>query len=256
MKISRAFKLIAKTGLILLITGMLFLLVYFSFKWCQYNELFVVNSIYIIGNDITDDNEILKICQVLYNRNMFSINVKAVQQKLEKLPYIHAACISRLFPSSLVVRIYERKPLSFVKLKKLYVADEDFVLLPLPRSSRNLSLPVINYQLTPVPEINQMDRIKDKDILSALSIVRSAKYELENLYKHISEVVITRDGFSIITTDRGIPVYLGKYNLKHKLKILLKFQETIGDNRAYTQFHYIDLRWRKQIIVGSSRKRG
>jgi len=255
-KISDILKLITKVILALLVAGLFSLLIYFSFKWCQYNDLFAINSIYITGNNITDDNEILKICQELYNKNIFSINEKAIQRKLEKLPYIYAACISKFLPSSLVVRIYERKPLSFVKLKQLYVADENFTLLPLPEANRSLSLPVINYQLTPVPKINQMDKINDTNILSALNIVKSAKYEFKSLYNHISEVVITNEGFSIITTDRGIPIYLGKDNLKHKLRILLKFQETIGDSRTYTQFHYIDLRWKKQVIVGSSRKRG
>ncbi|MBO8131072.1 MAG: FtsQ-type POTRA domain-containing protein [Candidatus Marinimicrobia bacterium] len=241
---------------ILLFIAIFTSIIYLSLYWCKYLEIFNIKNIYITGNHITLKEDILKISKKYISQDIFLIHTDSLQKSLSDLPYVKVASVSKIFPSTILIRIEEREPLSFLKLDRLYVVDEDLTLLPLPKAKIHLNIPIISYNSDKKLKIRLLQMIENKDLVEAIQLIKNAKYNYPSIYKHLSELVIEDKEFKLITIDQGVPIYLGKGNWDYKLKVLSNFQQKAGIKNIYSSFRYIDLRWKKQIIVREKRTRG
>tara|TARA_B100000287_G_scaffold180297_1_gene170331 strand:- start:164 stop:415 length:252 start_codon:yes stop_codon:yes gene_type:complete len=70
------------------------------------------------------------------------------------------------------------------------------------------------------------------------------------IYDNISEFVFNEDSeYEIILKNGRTRIFLGSQNLQLKIKYLESFQETLKEEKNITDFRYIDLRFKNQVIV-------
>lgn len=108
---------------------------YFSDKWNAFNDSaaslmknvgFEVDDVLINGRVRTSMDEINKALEAPTGKLITSLDLKQMQQNLERLPWIKSASIYRQLPSLLIVDIQERTPIALWQHKnKHYPLDED-----------------------------------------------------------------------------------------------------------------------------------
>ena len=80
--------------------------------------------------------------------------------------------------------------------------------------------------------------------------MKFTKDNYSTIYDNISEFVFNEDSeYEIILKNGRTRIFLGSKNLQLKIKYLESFQETLKEEKNITDFRYIDLRFKNQVIV-------
>ena len=93
-------------------------------------EVFNIKKIEIVNNQILDGSEIKKDLIFLYKENIFSINEKEIKERIEKNNFIESFEIKKIYPSSIKIKIFEKKPIAILydKKEKFFYTDKGDVI--------------------------------------------------------------------------------------------------------------------------------
>ena len=81
-------------------------------------KVFNIKKIEIKNNLILNNDEIQKDLNFLYQRNIFSINEKEIKESIEKNNFIESFEIKKIYPNSIKIKIFEKKPIAILQDKK------------------------------------------------------------------------------------------------------------------------------------------
>tara|TARA_Y100000768_G_scaffold364364_1_gene324751 strand:- start:1080 stop:1739 length:660 start_codon:yes stop_codon:yes gene_type:complete len=81
-------------------------------------KIFNIKKIEIKNNEILDSNAIRNDLNFLYKKNIFSLNEKEIKEKIEKNNFIESFEIKKIYPSSIKIKIFEKKPIAILHYKK------------------------------------------------------------------------------------------------------------------------------------------
>jgi len=88
------------------------------------SSIFTVDSIEVRGNKHYTAEEIINMGHAVPGRNLFyGLNKKETEEYLEQNPYIKSAKVSRKLPSTMVIKVTERKE------KLAFRYDDDFLIM-------------------------------------------------------------------------------------------------------------------------------
>ncbi len=214
---------------------------------------FKLEQIEISGNEILSKAEVLKqLGLVEKGVRLLEIDPATVKSKLSKLAFIRSVSVVHSLPSTLRIRIVERKPVAFVYGRGLNLVDDEGFILPLPKSAHVWHLPVIRnlgeklgiqgaYALSP-------KLYRAVDILAFINRLQAPLPAL------VSELDFSNDAYLNIVLTQGAGVLKVDYT---------KYEEQLykasGFFRDYvdfdkTPFQYVDVRFKDQIVVKNKRK--
>ena len=100
-----------------------------------YTPVFHAKTITVTGERQLSEQRILKIAGIGPGTNVFHANLGAVERRLERNPWIADAVVTRHLPSTLTVRVSERRPVALTRAadgRLVYVAVDGTVLAPAP----------------------------------------------------------------------------------------------------------------------------
>ncbi len=230
------------------------LLIQGSNTWCNYVELFDITEINIIGNTILSNQEILRLANVHTDTSLRSINIPAVQKRLESNPYVKAAAVSRELPNRLNVLISERIPICYINHNSLLLLDKDGIILPIPEQAIGTNLPVISGFENDSVDYYPGFYVPNQNILNIVETISQALITMPDLFSQISEIHYWKDDSCILYTVKdGTPIFFGKKKLSEQLDILAHFQNRLQGKRNLSDYQYLDLRWEKQIVAKERR---
>ena len=240
--------------LLFLSTSLIFSIIYGSINWCEYKELFNIDSIEVKGCYILTPQEIIEIVGTSSETNILDLDLSSIQTKLEESPYIKAAIISKQFPNYLEILIKERVPICYINHDNLALIDGEGIALPLPKKHLETNLPVISGFDSDSLIYKLGYLVPNEELLNVVNIINETMHFSPELYSEISEIHYQKNSnFTLYTIDGGTPIYLGKGNLSKQLNILAQFQCLLYNKRYLNDYQYIDLRWEKQIIAKERR---
>jgi len=240
--------------LLFLSTSLIFSIIYGSINWCEYKELFNIDSIEVKGCHILTPQEIIEIVGISSETNILNLDLSSIQTKLEESPYIKAAIISKQFPNYLEILIKERVPICYINHDNLALIDGEGIALPLPKKHLETNLPVISGFDSDSLIYKLGYLVPNEELLNVVNIINETMHFSPELYSEISEIHYQKNSnFTLYTIDGGTPIYLGKGNLSKQLNILAQFQCLLYNKRYLNDYQYIDLRWEKQIIAKERR---
>ena len=211
-------------GLILLI----FLSTY-RFK-NDYNilKVFNIKKIEIKNNLILNNDEIRNDLNFLYQRNIFSINEKEIRESIEKKGFIESFEIKKIYPSSIKIKIFEKKPIAILqdKKEKFFYTDKG-------------------------------DLIKYSNIkkFENLPIVFSNKDSFNYFYKQLVKINFPIDqikSFYFFETNRWDLLTVNNKTIKLPIKNYgksLKSFLRINEKDEFTKFKVFDYRINGQLIL-------
>ncbi len=93
-------------------------------------KIFSIKKIEIKNNEILDSNEIQKDLDFLYQKNIFFLDEKEIKEKIEKNNFIESFEIKKIYPSSIKIKIFEKKPIAILydKKEKFFYTDKGDVI--------------------------------------------------------------------------------------------------------------------------------
>ena len=93
-------------------------------------KVFNIKKIEIKNNQILDGNAIQKDLNFLYQKNIFFLNEEEIKESIEMSNFIESFEIKKIYPSSIKINIFEKKPIAILydKKEKFFYTDKGDVI--------------------------------------------------------------------------------------------------------------------------------
>ena len=234
-----------KSKLLLIINCLLLLsIISLSIIYVKHINLYNKNNIIVFGNEYVDKDKILKEIQLNQSKSIFEYDLDSIQNNIENIEFIKFAKISRVLPSTIVIEIIENEPNILVVFDEVkYFFDKDKTPLHANKKSINFfPVPIMSFHNEPFVGL------ENSKLVNALEFVEKTNKIHSEFYKSLSEIIYFNDYLTLVTDGRT-KIKLGSNNLDYKIKILKEFQKTIKNQKNLSDFSYIDLTIKDQIIV-------
>jgi cell division protein FtsQ len=204
------------------------------------NALFFTNSDYALKSiEVTSDGNltreaILRAADVAEGKNIYSISLPKVQEKLAALPQVEESRIQRILPNKLVITIQERRPVAWVvphdtniasfNFENAYLVDRRGILLKTKSlAPEYLGLPLIIGVDTSNCQAGQP--LEQDDVKAALDLIRSSAEILQGRFQ-IQSIDVSK-GYCLTVTDKQhATVEFGMDEIEsqlHRLNIVLNY---------------------------------
>ncbi len=129
---------------ILISVSLLILLTSITFQQKITISEFNLNKILIENNFILKEAEIQKLLDPIYNRNLIFLQNKEIEALLTQNTFIGGFKVQKKYPSTLIIRIFEKKPIAILYNKKnKYYLSENIDLIEYKKLSNYQNLPSI-----------------------------------------------------------------------------------------------------------------
>lgn len=213
--------------------------------------LFDLERIVVSGNAALTDQEVVDLTRVPLGTVLFDLPLDSIQTGIETNPYVLTSQISRQFPRTLFIEIKEREPIAYLNLNGRFLCvDTNTFVMPVPPSrGKGLPLPIFS-GFTASDSIVQNTVSSNRDLNRMVKLLTEIHRDYPAFHRQISELIKNGDDeFTVYTSDSATKIYLGQDYLTQKIQLLAAFWHTLGDRKTWNDYDYIDLRYRKQVVV-------
>lgn len=179
------------------------------------NSLFFANADYAIKSiEVTTDGNltreaIMRAADVAEGKNIFSISLPKVQEKLAAMPQVEESRIQRIMPNKLVISVQERRPVAWVvspetnvgtfNFENAYLVDRRGILLKTKSlAPEYLGLPLIVGVDTSNCQAGQP--LEQDDVKAALDLIRASSEILQGRFQ-IQSINVSK-GYCLTVTDK------------------------------------------------------
>ena len=193
-------------------------------------------------------SQIMDVLGADIGRNIFRISLDDRKKQLEEIPWVESATLMRLLPSKMRIKIQERTPVAFVRIRsKIQLIDANGYVMEMPAHNRvKYSFPVVA-TTGEEPQSTLAARMK---IFS--TVVKDLDSSGANFSKDISEIDLTDPDDARITVEDpngALVVHLGSANYLDRYKIYVRH---IAEWRQqFNKLESVDLRFNGQVIVNA-----
>ena len=196
------------------------------------SSLLQVNKIEVSGLDNDLNTIIEKKLEYIIGKNIFLLNNRDIENKLNNIDYIHNYTVSRSFPSEVNVKLKKTKLLAvtYRDNKLLYVGSNKKIIF-FPKKIQDDSLPII------------FGNFSNKEFFDLRHIINDSKFDI----KKITEYYYFPSKRWDIKLNNEILVKLPIENINDSINIL---NEVLKEN-VRKQNKVVDLRVSNQIIFSN-----
>ncbi|MBV9642043.1 MAG: FtsQ-type POTRA domain-containing protein [Verrucomicrobia bacterium] len=205
-----------------------------------FNALFFANADYALqAIEVTSDGNltreaILRAADVVEGKNIFSISLPEVQERLAALPQVEESRIQRVLPNKLVISVQERRPVAWVvppdtnlnsfNFESAYLVDRRGILLKTKSlAAEYLGLPLIVGVDTSNCQAGQP--LAQDDVKAALDLIRASAEILQGRFQ-IQTIDVSKSYCLTVTDKQHASVAFGTDDIEsqlHRLGILLNY---------------------------------
>lgn len=223
-------------------------------SWVHRDAGFRVQKVMVTGCKALTEPEVIAAARVPMARSIFDVEFAPIAQRVAALPFVQKVQVSRIFPSTVLIAVQERKPLALLNHGGLWPVDAEAVVLPRLQSNRRVNdpaifdMPVLSGAAFLKPVANQPLAPAQQRVIALLAELRTTN---AMLYHSISEANLNAKGqLTFYLMERGVPVYLGVDRWMEKCDRLFIFLQHVKP--ASGNFLAIDLRYDNQIVTRES----
>ena len=103
-----------------------------------------VKNIKILNNSIVKARDIREKLDFLYSKNLLFIKNKDIEKKLIDENFIESFALKRIYPDTLIIKIFEKKPIAILQnKKKKFIISNKGDLLTFRKLEKNEKLPMV-----------------------------------------------------------------------------------------------------------------
>ena len=203
-----------------------------------YLPVWRVKEVIVQGNKIVAREQIIEQAGISFDENIFFVNSGEVRRSIKEIPQIKKTDVFAKIPSSIVIRVEERKPFAvFIVDGSYYIADNEGVILNREQGVKGaLDLPT-------VVGLSKGQLVSENRIAPSLVEALAKSYKLlSQLMPPNSFAVEMKQAADInILINDIIKVKIGEpLDIDKKLFVLRLLFERAGDKRS--RIEYVDVR--------------
>jgi cell division protein FtsQ len=103
-----------------------------------------VARVEVRGSRFLSEGEVRELLGPAVGENILGLDIAALKARLRASPWVEDATVTRTLPDTLRVEVHERAPLALAEVERLYLMDEDGVLIDMygPRTA-GFDLPIV-----------------------------------------------------------------------------------------------------------------
>ena len=208
-------KLNKKALLVILLTLYLIIMAFYYFLTLP------IKNIFIIGNNIVSDSEIITAAGIKENPAIFRLNSQKIIAKVESLDFIESVKVNKSINGSITITVYESTPLFYNVLNNsIALSNEEEVT----KKTDIIGLPtLVNYVPSDIyKKLIQNMRETDTDIIQLISEIEYSP--------DIKEDITINDSRFILRMKDGNHVYIDLVNFENlnKYKVIYSSLDELG----------------------------
>lgn len=217
--------------------------------WSWYaSRMTDINRVQVSQNYFTDESTVIAQAAIASGTPADSLDYLEIIRKVELLPYVREAELVPVPPSTILIRVEERRPIGLIKQGNVvrYI-DRDGVVLPVVEGKAievpllyGLALPVGRDSLTS-PAFKAMGQF-----LEALDRNDMAKITISDVAWEPGTGIVAATG------DYGTRLIFGTEDYEAKLRAWQAFYAQVVPKAGLEPFTRIDFRYRGQIVTERS----
>ena len=218
-------------------TSLLVAVAYTSSQYLRTSPRFDVNKVLVLGSKRVTETQVLGQADVPDQANVFSVDLAAIRERVERMAWVRYAIVQRVFPDTITIKIFEREPVGLARLRgRVYQFDADGAILDYDPGTG------VNYPI--------LDGLQTKD--SEGNVRRAELYvrvlrELQS-QSELSEVHINQDDeVSVVLSGEPIVVNLGVGDFHARWIRYLELKSQIQER--YPDAVQVDFRFQNQVIL-------
>jgi cell division protein FtsQ len=207
-------------------------------------------NVIVTGNHVVTKNQVFEALGFIGSgrpteANLFRLDVAAERLRIEEIPWVKSATLTRIFPNRLAVQVHERMPIAFANVEgHIQLVDGDGAFLHMP-SRASFDFPVL-YGLDSVASVPQR-----KDLLNTyLQFMRDVEQEIATSGWKVSQAELGHPDDLRILLVRGnetILVHFGDSNFTQRFRMFLAITPRVLQN--YPKVNSMDLRYHNEVVV-------
>jgi cell division septal protein FtsQ len=182
-------------------------------NWINRIPALAIREVIVEVDGVLSPEEVRRLAGVPLGRNILSVDLPQLRDRLQNHPRIASARIIAEFPGSLLIRIRERLPLVAVEplskngLQARYLLDESgHLLLPLDPSSAPAEAVAAEAALPVLIGYHAQRPTAQADTLRALELVKTYESSAPGSLPDIRSISIGEPGVLMVTTDTSAEV--------------------------------------------------
>lgn len=193
-----------------------------------------VGEVTITGNEKVLSQQIMETVGELKGRNIFRISLGKLEEKIENIPYIKEASVSRLLPDKLRIEITESSIAMYVPFSgKMVCVDADGEVLEIIDPDQAIGAPVANGFSIKECEVGEHIAFKNEtDEESFLLAVQYVNYLKEyELFSKVTELDVSSSSNVQFTLNYKLRVEFGTdEQISYKMKYLKQVIAEVGEH--------------------------
>jgi cell division protein FtsQ len=208
-----------------------------------------IKEIEINGINHIDRKQVLNTLAIPKGANLFTVRAAQLARQLESLPRLSSVVVHLDLTGRVVVDIIEREPIAVVHTDDFFLLDAQGKLFLEVQPSKHQELLLV----TGIgdSDLNSGDLLQHEP-LNALKHLLIALDKTRDWFpfKHISECHWNEvDGFTLYTTQGGIPIQLGLENYEGKLARLNRVLGVLMDRQWLDKISSIDMDYPNRAYI-------
>jgi cell division protein FtsQ len=217
-------------------------------RWIDSSQSFQIRRIDVEGNDLVSEKDVLKLAAVRVKGNIWRIDLRGTEKRIEANPFVQNAVVARYFPDVLSIRIEEKKPIVLYNAGgRFFTIDSGGVLLP-ARAGKLYELPVVTSGSPGSLRLGHT--VQEGSVVQCLNLVKQILAERPELYSEVSEITCGENGLVVYTRREGIPVRMGPDRFAQKIRVLEALLRQWETRSMDSKIDYVDLRFEGQVVLG------
>jgi cell division septal protein FtsQ len=227
-----------KVLLVLMTMGCAATVVWSVYRYSHSDPRFSVKQVSVTGLKRVSEDDLMARVKLRTDRNtnIFAVDLEDIRTRVEQIQWIRYATVSRVLPDQVLIRVVEREPVGYARLRgHIYEFDAESTILE-PDAASDLKLPIL-------------DGLSESDTEQNLSKIAMYNRILTEVGPGaLSEVIVNKNNeVSVVTNQDPMIVDLGVDEFKERWSHYLALKEKITSE--YKDAVRVDFRFRNKIIV-------
>jgi cell division septal protein FtsQ len=198
--------------------------------------LFSVRRFDIAGNEHARTEDILSALETWRGRNLVTLGLGPVAEKLAREPWVERVTLSKRFPDGLSIRIVERRPVALLRDKGrlLWLDARGRPIAPYDSRTNSGEYVLVTGDLRSLPDL--------------VGLLEDLRVKRPEYFSALSEIAVLPDGgFGMMDSIFRRPVRVLRRDAAEKIGALLQARELIV--RKGWEARAIDLRFSDRIVL-------
>jgi cell division septal protein FtsQ len=243
---------IGKGALSLIMLVSLTILGFQVYQYFQRTASLNVGEIKIMGCLNAKETELLNLARINFKDSLMNLDLKELSRRISQHPWVDKAKVRRDWSRmALIIEVQERVPLALILFDDLYFVDRHGEVFKKAGPKDRIDLPVftgLRYS-----EVKERDKGAMSLILQGVELLELLGERKVLTLRQVSEIHLSKkDGLTLFTTDRGMPIRVGIGKLSEKITCLEKVLPDV--QQKYKEVEYVDLNYPRKVVVKMKEK--